>query len=192
MIRMTTIYFVRHAEPDLSVHDDLTRPLSLKGSLDSHLVTEFLKEKKIDIAISSPFKRSIDTIQPFAKSQALEIEMMEDLRERKVANAWIPNFNEFAKKQWNDFSYKLSDGESLSEVQTRNIAVLEDILNRHKNKNIVVGTHGTALSTIINYYEKEYGYEQFKAIGNVFPWIVKITFEDLNCTEIEKIDVFGI
>ena len=28
---MTTVYFVRHAQPDLSVHDDLTRPLTERG-----------------------------------------------------------------------------------------------------------------------------------------------------------------
>lgn len=31
---MTTVYFVRHAQPDLSVHDDLTRPLTEKGLQD--------------------------------------------------------------------------------------------------------------------------------------------------------------
>jgi len=38
-----------------------------------------------------------------------------------VGNVWIEDFNSFAKKQWEDFDYKLSDGESLREVQNRNI-----------------------------------------------------------------------
>lgn len=31
---MTHLYYVRHAQPDYSVHDDLTRPLTEKGMRD--------------------------------------------------------------------------------------------------------------------------------------------------------------
>ena len=54
---MTTIYFVRHAEPNLSNHDDKSRELSSKGLQDRKLVTEYLKDKEIDLVISSPYKR---------------------------------------------------------------------------------------------------------------------------------------
>jgi 2,3-bisphosphoglycerate-dependent phosphoglycerate mutase len=56
---MTTVYFVRHAEADNSVRDGRTRPLTDKGMNDCALVTAFLKDKKIDVVLSSPFKRSI-------------------------------------------------------------------------------------------------------------------------------------
>jgi len=32
----------------------------------------------------------------------------------------------------------------------------------YEGKNIVIGTHGTALSTIINYYDSTYGYDDFE------------------------------
>ena len=38
---MTHLYYVRHAQPDYSVHDDLTRPLTEKGMRDCALVTDF-------------------------------------------------------------------------------------------------------------------------------------------------------
>ena len=45
-------------------------------------------------------------------------------------------------------------------VRERNIAALTDILIENQNKSeetsIVTGTHGTALSTILNYYDREY------------------------------------
>ena len=72
------------------------------------------------------------------------------------------NFASFCKAQWMDFDYKLSDGETLREVQERNIAVLNRLLNHHRNSTIVVGTHGTALSTIINFYDKQFGYKNFE------------------------------
>jgi len=35
------------------------------------------------------------------------------------------------------------------------------IISDNVNGNIVIGTHGTALSTIINYYDVSFKYEEF-------------------------------
>ena len=43
---MTKIYFVRHAEPDYSNHDDRTRELSRQGLIDRELVTESIPDRK--------------------------------------------------------------------------------------------------------------------------------------------------
>jgi len=63
---MTTVYFVRHAEPNYGNHDDMSRELSAKGLHDRVLVTAFLRDKQIDAVYSSPFKRAVDTVKDFA------------------------------------------------------------------------------------------------------------------------------
>ncbi len=183
---MTIVYFVRHAEPNYKNHDDQSRELSEKGLRDTKLVTEYLKDKDINIIMSSPYKRAIDTIKPFAESRGLSIQLLDDFRERKVGSVWIENFDAFCKRQWDDFSYKLTDGETLSEVQTRNIAALRNVLNKYKDKNIVIGSHGTALSTIINFYDHSFGYNDFMEIKSVMPWIVKFIFEGEYLQAIKK------
>lgn len=40
---MTTVYFVRHAEPDLSNHNDLTRDLTPKGIEDRKFLIDYFK-----------------------------------------------------------------------------------------------------------------------------------------------------
>lgn len=106
------------------------------------------------------------------------------LYENYLQRVWIEDFTSFTKKQWSDFTYKLSDGECLQEVQTRNISALQQVINQYAGKNIVVGSHGTALSTIINYYDNSFGYSDFDKIRNVMPWIVKFVFdENANCIE---------
>ncbi len=72
---MTTVYFVRHAEPNYNNHDDMSRELSNKGLQDRKLVTKFLLDKHIDVVLSSPYKRAIDTVADFAETVYLEIEM---------------------------------------------------------------------------------------------------------------------
>ena len=188
---ITNIYFVRHAEPDYSVHEDSSRPLTNKGRDDALKVASYLNNKNIEIGLSSPYKRAIDTIKPFFDTNKMSIELVDDFRERKVDNCWIEDFQEFSQRQWENFKYKLSDGECLYEVQQRNIKALEAVLKRYSGKKIVVGTHGTALSTIINYYDPSYGYKDFNEIRSLMPWIVKFTFDEMRCIKIEKIDIQG-
>lgn len=189
---MTTVYFVRHAEPDYTNHNDMERPLTIKGKEDSTLVTKYLRDKNIDIVLSSPFVRAIETVKDFTESFGLSIQIVEEFRERKVDNVWIEDFIKFTEQQWSDFDYKLSDGECLREVQMRNINTLMLVLREHRDKNIVIGSHGTALSTIINYFEPTFGFDDFQKIRNVMPWIVKLTFQEDELVHIEKIDVFNI
>lgn len=189
---MTTIYFIRHAEPDYTNHNDRERPLTQKGKEDSKLVTQYLCDKNIDIVLSSPYVRAVDTVKDFAESFGYPILTVEDFRERKVDSIWIEDFYKFSKMQWNDFEYKLSDGESLREVQDRNINALMEVLKEHTGKNIVIGSHGTALSTIINYFEPTYSFDDFQRIRNIMPWIVKMSFQGDTLIHIEKIDVFNL
>lgn len=184
---MTKIYFVRHAQPNYENHNDILRELSLKGLEDRKKVTDFLSDKSVDLVLSSPFKRAIDTVGDFAQKFGFEIETIEDFRERKIDSAWIEDFEAFSKKQWEDFNYKLSDGECLKEVQDRNISALNLVLKKYPDKTIVIGSHGTTLSTIINNFNKSFCYEDFKRIKNIMPWIVEFNFdENGTCTKIQE------
>ncbi len=188
---ITTVYFVRHAEPNYNNHNDALRELSSKGLEDRRLVTDFFIDKSIDIVLSSPYKRAIDTIKEFSDLLMLEIAVVDDFRERKVDSCWIDDFTSFAQKQWSDFSFKLPDGECLQEVQERNISALKSVLDKYRGKHIIIGSHGTALSTIINYYDHSFGYDDFALIKNKMPWIVELIFDDdKNCLAIYKHDLY--
>lgn len=187
---MTTIYFVRHCEPNFNNHNDELRELTEKGLKDSNLVTNFLKDKSIDIVLSSPYKRSFDTVKNFADTLGYSIEKVNDFRERKIDSVWIEDFEIFCKNQWTDFNFKLKDGESLKEVQNRNISALKEVLKKYNGKNIVIGTHGTALSTIINYYDNTFGYECYQKYKSLMPWIAKLIFNNDKFISIEHFNLF--
>jgi 2,3-bisphosphoglycerate-dependent phosphoglycerate mutase len=190
----TAVYFIRHAQADNAVRDGRIRPLTEKGMRDRALVTAFLQDKGIDVVLSSPFKRAVDTVADFAMKKNLGIELVEDFRERKSDSDMgrgRPEFDAFMERQWADFTYTLSDGECLADVRERNIAAFNEALAKYRGKNIVIGTHGTALSAIINYYDKTYGFADFMAMVDVLPWVVKMDFDGEACVGIEKIDLFG-
>lgn len=185
----TNIYFVRHAQPDYSNKDEMLRPLTEKGMADTKLVTKTLKDKNIEAVYSSPFKRAFETVKDLAVSMGLEINVVEDFRERKVDNVWVDDFRAFSRSQWEDFNFKLDCGECLREVQERNIAALYDVLKRNPGRNIAVGSHGTALSTIINYFNPAFRHDDFWAIVDKMPYIMCFKFNNMEYAGMDEIEL---
>ena len=177
---MTTVYFIRHAQSDRFTQDDRTRPLTAEGLADTKKITEVLSDKGITRIISSPYKRTIQTVTDLSEKLGLSIETNEDLRERNAGKWHGDNFKNFIKAQWEDFSYHILDGECLNEVQARNIKALQYYLDKYSGETIAVATHGTALSTIINNYYPGFNYDSFMRIIDYMPYIVKITFDKDN------------
>ena len=172
---MTRVYFVRHAQPVHSHADDRTRPLTEEGIADTSVVLETLKDKRIDAFYCSPYKRSMDTIRSTAEYYGMEISTDERLRERE--NGENGNNHGMFQKRWADHAYHEDGGESIGMVQTRNIEALREILAANEGRNIVIGTHGTALSSVMNYYRPEFGCDDFLRIIDWMPYIVELDFE---------------
>ena len=62
-------------------------------------------------------------------------------------------------------------------VQRRNMEAFNEILLDNADKDIVVGNHGTALSTILNFYDNSFGCEDFLRIIDWMPYIIELDFE---------------
>jgi 2,3-bisphosphoglycerate-dependent phosphoglycerate mutase len=180
---MTSIFFVRHAQPDESCLDDRAKPLTSQGLEDSEEVTSVLSNYSIDIFISSPYKRSIDTITACAQKFKMKIHTDERFRERKRGES----ANNLLRRRWDDFTFCEKDGESLGEVQARNIEALKEILHSYPNMNIVIGTHGTALSTILNYYDSSFNCDGFESIWECMPYIIRCDFDNGNLIAREEL-----
>ncbi len=188
---MTTVYFVRHAQPNFDNHDDLTRELTPKGLQDRLLVRDLLADVPVDAVLSSPYKRAVDTVQPVADQRGLAVQEISGFRERCITGEWIADFNGYCQAQWADFDYKLPGGESLREVQQRNVAALHHVLQRYAGQTVVIGSHGTALSTIIHHFDPTFGFDGFNRIRRLMPWVVRFTFDGMQCTGIQSIDVLA-
>jgi 2,3-bisphosphoglycerate-dependent phosphoglycerate mutase len=184
---MTNIIFVRHAQPDDSWEDDRTRPLTALGIADRAYVTETLERFKIHALYSSPYKRSKDTISDYAHKYKMDIHTDERFRERKHG---IKN-GSFLEERWNDFNFCEENGENLKSVQNRNIEALNEVLDRHPDQSIVIGSHGTALSTILNFYDPTFLCDGFKRIWLSMPYVIRLGFNGkilLDSEELLKLD----
>ena len=169
---ITTIIFVRHAQAAYS-SDDRTRPLTEEGMENRKIVAETLRDRKIDAFLSSPYKRSMDTIRPSAELQNMDIRTDERFRERQCGDF----SSDSLAKRWADFSWAEENGECLASVQGRNMEALRDVLRNYAGQTVVIGTHGTALSTILNFYNPRFGLQDFLRIVSWMPYVIELTFD---------------
>ncbi len=167
----TNIYLVRHAHSTYTP-DELGRPLSEKGKKDAKRVTELLKNRHIDVVISSPYRRAIETVEGIA----LPIIEMEDFKERRLAKQPVDDFEAAIYKVWHDEDFAFDGGESNKEAQERGIRALKKVLTEYSGKNIVIGTHGNIMVLIMNYYDSIYHYEFWKRLS--MPDIYQLTFNE--------------
>jgi 2,3-bisphosphoglycerate-dependent phosphoglycerate mutase len=182
---MTHIYFVRHAQPLHTWEADRTRPLTEDGIRDSKKVIEVLKDIPLHFAISSPYQRSMDTIRDTVISHRLELVTDERLRERQMGING--NNYEMFRKRWGNFDFHEEGGESLNMLQQRNMEALFDLLREHNDDNIILGTHGTALSTILNHYDPAFNGDCFLRIIDFMPYIIRLDFEGTKCVGKEEL-----
>lgn len=172
---MTRVYFVRHAQSDWRSGSDRERGLTAAGMEDRRVVLDFLRDKPVDAFYCSPYRRSLDTVREAAEHFGLPIRTDERLREREAVPGG--NCRELFRRRWADFDWHEPGGESLRSVQERNIAALTEILEQNRDRTLVVGTHGTALSTILNYYDPEYDCDSFLRIIDWMPFVVELDFD---------------
>ena len=186
---MTTVYFVRHAKSDHRNADERTRGLSPRGWEDRARVTRFLADRHVDAAFSSPYQRAVDTISDFTERCGMTVQTVEDFREWQRDARPFASFEDMCRAYWADLDYKSPKSESLREVQHRNIAALASILTACRDQTVIIGTHGMALSTILRYYQPDFGYDAFMRLCPIMPLIVKMTFEGDRFLTAETIDI---
>ncbi|MBS4175089.1 histidine phosphatase family protein [Bacillus sp. FJAT-49736] len=180
----TNLYFVRHAHSTFTP-EELKRPLSEKGLKDATRVTELLKDKKIHHVVSSPYLRAVQTVQGIASVAGKEIHILDGLKERKLAAGVVEDFETAIRKVWGNPDFAWEGGESNNTAQQRGVQATKKILKNFAGTNIAIGTHGNIMVLIMNYFDRQYGFEFWEQLA--MPDIYKLSFENdefLGCSRI--------
>ena len=150
---------VRHGESPKE-GNERTRGLTKKGTLDAGRVADILKDEKIDVVVSSPYIRSILTVEKITQQIGQEVLVYEDLKERKFSseNKRLDDqiLEQILEKSFFEFNFSIDGGESNAECQTRAIKVLKELLDTFKNKKVVIGTHGAVMTLMMGYFDSSY------------------------------------
>ena len=181
---LTKIYLVRHAHSNYS-SDELGRSVSEEGRKHVEYVSKLLVEENIEVFISSPYRRAIQTVEGAAEALCIKIELNESFKERTLSSIPIEDFETPIQNVWKNPSFSLQGGESNIQAQQRGIEAISDILERYKGKRVAIGTHGNIMAIIMNYYDSSYNYEFWKGLS--MPDIYKLSFDNNRLTDVERI-----
>lgn len=168
---MKNIYLIRHCSAD-GQHKD--SPLTIEGMRQAQLLSIFLSDQNfpIDKIYSSPYLRAIDSIKPYSQKSNIEIEIDERLRERVLSNEPIDDWLEVLEQSFADHHYKLPGGESASEALQRVNPLLQSIFHS-EHTNIVVVTHGNLFALILNQFDENFGFNEWKELKNPDVYLIK-------------------
>lgn len=200
------IYFMRHSEiykginhnfnSDSLLETNMKSILSVNGEKIANEVSKRDEFKNLDLVVSSNYVRTMSTAKYFVKD-GISFVVSDLFGERKHGiNSWDELPDDFERKQFEDFDFKVGFGESLNEVKSRMLKGLDLILEQNYNNVLVVG-HGTAIASLLsNWCEINYGGE-YKFKDKVFfnrRWnyleCFKLEFEDKELVNIENLNVF--
>lgn len=161
-LKPTTFYLVRHGQTDWNkerkIQGQLDIPLNETGEQQAKDLAKALKKIKMDLAFSSDLLRAKRTAEIIALEHKLAIQTTKLLRERNFGNlqggpssAFITHTKLMQKLiHEKRLQYKIDTNiESDEEVITRVITFLRETALAYPDKNILVGTHGGILRTIL-------------------------------------------
>jgi len=155
------VLLVRHAEPippwspGWEERDD-DRPLTDEGRLAAEELADELEPYVITSVYSSPYQRAIETVTPTANRRMLEVQLLPDLRERRLTLGQTDDWAHHLQRAWADPNYALDGAESGRQAQRRAIALLDLLRARHADGGrLLVGSHGNLISLVLQAFESE-------------------------------------
>lgn len=184
----TTVYFIRHAQSDGSVKNEMNRPLTAQGMADRMTAVEYLKDVPVSAVCSSPYLRAVTTVQPLADRLGLPVVPVWAFREGETGDT--AGIADLRQRQWHDHTFAAPDGESFAQVQKRVVQALLSLIDQYSGGTVAVGCHGMMLSTLVQYFRPEFDYEAYQKVRGLMPWIVEVIFEGKDFSSLRSIDPF--
>ena len=155
-----SLYVVRHGQTEYNKkgifqgHIDV--PLNEKGKEQALEIAKKIEKIDIDVIISSPLTRALQTAQTIANKKKLDIITDKQFIERSFGEMEgkkpteelnIDKFTDF------DLNYKGNSIESIIDFQKRIYSGIEKLKKQYKDKNVLLVTHTGVIEMVTAYFE---------------------------------------
>lgn len=151
------IYAARHGQTSWNAQNRILGRTDLEltetGLRQAEKLAETVQSKNIDIILSSPLKRAVQTSEIIAKKLGVPIKIDERLIEQNYGiyegedrkNAGFLNNKR-------NFAYRYPGGESMMQVAYRVYSLIEEIKNTYSDKTVLIVCHGGVLRVFRTYF----------------------------------------
>ena len=147
------LYVVRHGQTDKNVlglvQGDTESDLTEKGREEAKALQELVKSLDVDVVVSSPLRRALDTAKLITNDEK-EIIVDDRLIERDFGlSEGKPVDEELTVKYW-DFRLNtdINQVEKVQDLMFRITEFIEDLRNKYDDKKVLVVAHSAILRAI--------------------------------------------
>lgn len=158
---MEEIVLVRHAA---TTGQEADAPLTIDGQHQARALDHFLRQFRIDSVICSPFRRAVESIDPFCRRAGLRVETDPRLVERVLSVRNLTDWREHLRRSFDELDYCLEGGESSRTAQERGMSVVREALVSTRRCALV--THGNLLALILKWADATVGFELWSRLSN--------------------------
>lgn len=167
------VLLIRHAQ---SLGQEPHADLSAEGHAQAQALIPRLAALGVRESFSSPYRRAVATLGPFAAQACLDVQIVDDLRERRLAEGWLPDFLGHVERSFADEHYRLDGGESLAMTASRGLKGLAEIARIAKTPNPAIASHGNLIASILRTLDPSFGFEAWRSMRN--PHVFEVMFID--------------
>ncbi|MBU8685776.1 phosphoglycerate mutase family protein [Priestia megaterium] len=173
---MKTFLLVRHCEAE---GQEAKASLTEQGMQQAQQLMDYLNKLSypIDKIILSPYKRAVQTIEPYAKDTGLPLHIDTRLEERRLSGHPLFNWIEVLKRTFDDIDFKVDGGESTKEATVRALELFKEVMNE-KQKTTLFVTHGNLMTLILRYFDPKFGFGEWSRLTN--PDVYQIDLQKKN------------
>ena len=170
------VHLLRHARPQPPTVATAEVALSAQGLADAERIVSLLASLDIRRIVSSPYRRAIETVEPFAASTDIVIERDERLRERVMPLAESPEMHfKIVRASFEDSSYAPESGETFKETTERVLDCLRELVLDTPSGLLLVG-HGQCLTQLLKAGDGAADYEFWRSMPT--PALLELTTTD--------------
>ena len=200
----THLYLVRHGETDFNLQGivqgrGVNTSLNETGRQQAAALATRFAQVEIDIIFSSPLFRAVQTAEHVSRAKGgmlictddnLE-EMSWGVFEGQERSDHVSAAFAEMRERWHqgDHDFAPERGESLTQVQSRGVQAVHNILNQHAGKRILVLTHGRFLRILLASLLTEYGIPRMEELEHTNTGVnflvhdgSRFEAKSLNCT----------
>jgi broad specificity phosphatase PhoE len=133
-------------------------PLSAAGRQMARVLAEHLATVEFQAIYTSPMARCRQTVAPLATERGIRIRIDKSFVEADYGK-WLgrPLPSVFKLKAWGSLMaapsrFRFPDGDTLREVQSRAVAAVERLADKHQGESVAVGSHADVIRVILAQY----------------------------------------
>ena len=157
------IIFLRHAQAENNTKRILAGriegvPLTKVGIEQAGRIAKYLKPLDISTIYSSPIERASHTAEIVAKNNSLDYELDDRLTEIDMGKFTRMNYDDMFAKYGNIFLKFYENNpviaeqevETFPEVQRRILSMVNHVVEKHKNENVILVTHMDPIKSMLS------------------------------------------